>query len=170
MPQIVYDAAELQALAAALAPYLPSAPPHDVGISPPPPPLTPPPPGNVGGTQSNPALARFLGAPSDWARWTDDNWLGSSGGGYQAKEYDAILAHLMAKYGWDDASTRTRISQQLNAYNSTIKLAGAYDPKTGVYKFIKYIVGFPFAQVDSNGAADAYIAAQFPNVVPGPLA
>lgn len=161
MANISFDTAELLALAAALKPYLGSSEPATPPVVAPPV-VTPP-------VTADPALARFLSAPSDWARWTSDDWLGSKGGGYTSKDFAPIVAHLVAKYGWDVASTQVRVNQQLNAYNSTIKLGGTFDPAKHAYAFTKFILGIPYSVADTGGAADAYIASKFPGVVAGPL-
>jgi hypothetical protein len=133
MADITYTAAELEALAKQLQPFLKSvSPPTDSGTNPPPPPPSNPPP-PVSGAKVSP---RWDSAPSQWAKW---NFITPG---------ETITLQDM----YDPAE----VSRHINWWHSYHTLNGLYDDKTNTYRFVADTTwwGTPVWQDDKDHAAD----------------
>jgi hypothetical protein len=149
-----FDDAYLQALAAALKPHLATTAP-DTGssgpdvVSPPPP---PPPPVN--------GLADFFARPGQWAKYSQ------SEGFWKSAEFVPLQNYLVQKYGMHPDAAYVRINQQIQAYNSTIKVSGR---RVGnVFSYYNWKIGMFLSA--NNGEADSFIAETQPTAVPNALA
>lgn len=93
-------------------------------------------------------LARWNSAPSQWAKFTFMSF--------------AELTHVAAK----NNMSATQVSELFSAYNKKLQLPGLYDANTNTYAFQRLeVVDKKVYEPDINGAADRYIAQQFPAFV-----
>lgn len=93
-------------------------------------------------------LARWNSAPSQWAKFTFMSF--------------AELTHVAAK----NNMSATQVSELFSAYNKKLQLPGLYDATTNLYAFQRLeITDKKVYEPDIDGAADRYIAQQFPAFV-----
>ncbi len=93
-------------------------------------------------------LARWNSAPSQWAKFTFMTF--------------AELFPVANKNG----ISSTQVAELFSAYNKKLQLPGLYDAKTNLYAFQRLeITDKKVYEPDIDGAADRYIAQQFPAFV-----